>query len=97
MPPLESALITGGMFILLEGVIITNMNQIQFIPRQARCMGWRPSLLLFVLIDTVTVVHSASYMFKIDGSTGIAGNQTQNLTVTITSKQYSKEQKIERG
>ncbi|KAM6196339.1 uncharacterized protein WM294_008918 [Sarcoramphus papa] len=51
MPPLEIGLITGGMFILLEGVIIANMNQIQFTPRQARCMGWRPSLLLFVLID----------------------------------------------
>lgn len=35
-------------------------------------------------------------MFKTDGSTGIVGNPTQNLTVTITSQQYSKERKIER-
>lgn len=32
------------------------MNQIWFIRRQARRMEWRPSLLLFVLINMVTVV-----------------------------------------
>lgn len=32
----------------------------------------------------VTVVHSASYTFKIDGSIGVLGEPTQNLTMTIT-------------
>lgn len=84
MPPLEIRLVIRGIFILLAGVIIANVDQIQFTPQQAQHMGWRPSLLLLVLINTVTVVHSTSYKFEIDGSTGILGEPAKNLTMTIT-------------
>ena len=37
-----------------------------------------------MLVNTVTIVHSAPYMFKIGGNTGILGKPRQNLTMTIT-------------
>lgn len=83
-PPLETRLTIEGLLILLTGVIIASMDQIRSHINKPNTQDGNLAILLFMLINTVTIVHSVPHMFQFDGNKGIMGKPRQNLTMIIT-------------